>query len=300
MHISMVLFSSCAGTDSKNLISPEELENRSKRYNVTNLPNICVLTNVQVLLIAANENEYLALQSYLHPLSGSTLDKYEHYKPDAGEYAFYVIGNYGECASAIRMVHPESLSIYVLLMASECFPNLGAAFIVGTITGVSDKVNTFDVLVSTSICTYELATSHTDLDIVRKAKVNASGLFCELFNQPPKWPSVKNKLVNHLKGIKPHLHLGPILCGPVFNEKISKTLTVYPQAIGVDNDSTQLFTVPDVLSDKIMIVKSVSDRQYAEPTAALLAADCLEHYLKNPHLSQFFTACKGTATVCIL
>ena len=167
-----------------SLISLDELENRSKKYNVTNLSDINVLTNVQVLLITTSENDYLALQSYLHPLSGSTLSKYGYHKPTAGEHAFYVIGKYGECVSAIRMVHPESLNINVLSLASECFDNLGVVFIIGAITGVSDKVNILDVLISTNICTYELSTSDMYIDVVKKAKLNASGLFCELFNQP--------------------------------------------------------------------------------------------------------------------
>ena len=299
MNISMVFFlyvcTSSAGVKLNSLISLDELESRSKKYNVTNLSNINVLTNVQVLLITTSENDYLALQSYLHPLSGNTLSKYGYYKPTAGEHAFYVIGKYGECTSAIRMVHPESLNINVLSMASECFNNLGAVFIIGAITGVSDKINPLDVLISTNICTYELSTSDADIDVVKKAKLHVSGLFCELFNQPPKWPNIENKLVNDLKGIKPHLHLGSVLCGPVVNEKIGKLLMVYPQAIGVDNSCTKLFTAPGgFLSDNIMIVKCVSDKQCTEPTAALLAADCLEHYLKNPQLSQFLTPYKGT------
>ena len=281
----------CAGSDLINLISLDELENLSNKYKVTDTPDSSVLTSVQVLVITMNEHEYSAVQSYLQPLSGNSLNKYAQLK--AGGYAFYVIGKYGECNSAIRIVHTESSDITnVLTLASECFPNLSAIFIVGTITGVHGKVNTLDVLVSTNICTYEVIHG-TDIDIRKKAEVNASGLFCELFSQPPKWPTPENKLVNHLKGIKPSIHQGSILCGPDVNKRIDKLLTLYPKAIGIDND---LFTVPRIMCDHIMLIKCVmiNDEQDTHPTAALLAADCLAHYLQNPQLPQFLTTSIGS------
>ena len=64
-----------------------------------------------------------------------------------------------------------------------------------------------------------------------------------------------------------------------------------------------MFTAPHVImTNHIMSVKCVSDKQDTHPTAALLAADCLEHYLKNPQLPQFLTAYKGNyiiTTVCV-
>ena len=157
------------------------------------MPDSSTLTNVQILLITTNEYEYSAVRSYLQPLSGNTLSKYGQFK--AGEHAFYVVGKYGECTSAIRMVYPGSSSITnILFMASECFPNLVAIFIVGTITGVSGKVNTLDVLASTNICTYEL-THGTDMNVSKKVNINTPSLFCELFSQPPKWPKMKTDLL---------------------------------------------------------------------------------------------------------
>ena len=246
----MVLCSFCTyiynvyvGSDLSNLISLDELEYLSSKYNVTDvMVDSCMLANVQVLLITTNECEYSAIQSYLRPLSDNTLSKYGQFK--AGEHAFYVIGKYGECGSAVRMVYPGSCNITnVLLMASECFPNLGAIFIVGTVTGVSGKANVLDVLVSTDIFTYEL-THGTDVNISEKENIKASSLFNELFSQPPKWPKVENRLVNRLKGIKPRLHQGAILCGPDVNEKISELITLYPKAIGIDNDCAMMFTDP--------------------------------------------------------
>ena len=298
----MYVYIPCAGSGLSNLISLDELENLSNKYNVTDIPDSSTLTNVQVLLITTNEYEYSAVRSYLQPLSGNTLSKYGQFK--AGEHAFYVFGKYGECTSAIRMVHPENSSITsILFMASECFPNLGVIFIVGTITGVSGKVNTLDVLASTSIFTYEL-THGTDMNISKKVNINTPSLFYELFSQPPKWPKIENRLVNRLKRIKPRLHQGAILCGPDANEKISKLLTLYPKAIGIDNDCDKMFTAPHVIvtNHAVMSVKCVSDKQDTHPTAALLAADCLEHYLKNPQLPQFLTAYKGNyiiITVCM-
>ena len=293
MYVVFVCCIPCAGSVLSNLISLDELEYLSSKYNVTDMTDTRILTNVQVLLITTNKCEYSAVQSYLQPLNGNTLSKYGQFK--AGVHAFYVIGKYGECGSAVRMVYPGSCNITnILFMASECFPNLGAIFIVGTITGVSGKVNTLDIVVSTNISIYEL-THGTDVNISEKANIYAPSLFNELFCQPPKWPKVENRLINRLKGIKPRLHQGTILCGPDVNEKISELTTFYPKAIGIDNDCAKMFTDPHaIMTYHIMCVKCVSDQQDTQPTAVLLAADCLEHYLKNPQLPWFLTANEGT------
>ena len=273
-----------AGSD---LISFDKLEDLSNKYNVTEISDSCILANVQVLLITTSDYEYSAVQSYLRPLSGNTLIKYGQLKDD--KFAFYIIGQYGECTSAIRKVNPEISTIHnVSLMATECFPKLSAIFTVGTITAVGGKVATFDVIVSANICTYEVADS---TGVSKKERVNASSLFCELFSQPPKWPTIENTLVKHLKEIKPHLYQGTILCGPDVNEKT--LLTLYPNAIGIDNNCAELFTDHHIMSNHFMAVKCVSNKQDTHPTAALLVADCLEHYLKNPLLPQFLTASKG-------
>lgn len=278
------------------LISFEELENLSEKYNITDILDNCILTSVQVLLITTSKYEYSAAQSYLHPLSGNSLTKYQQFEAD--EFAFYIIGKYGECTSAIRKVNMESSTIHnVSSMAAKCFPMLRAIFAIGTISGVSDKVRPFDVLVSTNICTYEVIDGQV---INREAKVNASSLFCELFSQPPKWPKVENKFVNQLKEIRPYLHQGTILCGPDVNEKIGKLLTLHPRAIGIDNNCAKFFTECCGMVRHIMVVKCVSDKQDTHPTAALLAADCLEHYLKNPQLPRFLSF-QGIANyLCII
>lgn len=261
----------------------------NNNYNTTDVSNDFVLKDVQVLLITTDEYAHLAVQSYLHPFSGNNIGKYVQCEAD--EWAFYIIGKYGECTSAIRNVNPETSAINnVSSMASQCFPKLSAIFIVGTITGVSSKSCTFDVLVSTNVCTYKVA---NDTQISKTAIINTSSLFCELFSQPPKWPKVGNRLVDRLKIDKPHLHQGTILCGPDVNEHI-KLMALSPRAIGIDNDSAKLFTGSSIMNNKIVIVKCVSDTHNTQPTAALLAADCLEHYLMDPQLPQFLTACKGT------
>ena len=272
-----------------NLISFEELENLSVKYEVTDTTDNSILTNVQVLVITTSEYECHAVLSYLHPLSGNSLTKHVQFTADG--LAFYVIGKYGECISAVRKVNTETCTIHTIsLMATKCFPKLAAIFTIGTITGVSDKVGIFDVLVPTDICTYEVTHG---TNISKKAKVNASSLFSELFGQLPKWPRIKNKLVNRLKDIKPHLHQGTILCGPDVTKQIGELLTLYPKANGIDSSCAKLFTDPCVMANHIMTVKCVSDKQDTQPTAALLAADCLEHYLKCPQLPQFLTVCKG-------
>ena len=268
------------------LISSDELENLSNKYNVTDISDNCILTKVQVLLITTSDCEYSAVQSYLRPLSGNTLIQYVQLKDD--EFAFYVIGQYGECTSAVRKVNSEIATIHdVSLMAIECFSKLSAIFNVGTINGVGGKVTTFDVIVSESICTYKIADGTS---IRKKERMTVSSLFCELFSQRPKWPKVDNRLVNHLKLIKPHLCQGTILCGPDVNER--NLLTLYPSAIGIDNNCAELFTDHRVMSNHFMAVKCVSSKQDTHPTAALLAADCLEHYLNNPQLPQFLTVSK--------
>ena len=275
------------GSDLDSSISFDKLENLSSKYGITDISDSHILTEVQVLLVTTSECEYSAIQSYLHPISGNSLIKYPQHK-DA-EFAFYIIGKYGECTSAVRKVNTEISTLHdVALMATECFPKLSAIFTVGTITGVGNRTVTFDVIVSTNICTYEVA---DDTSISKKARVSASSLFCELFSQPPKWPMVENKLVSYLKGIKPHLYQGTILFGPDVNEE--ELLTLYPNAFGIDNNCAKLFTDCRIMSNHFMAVKCVSNKQDTCSTAALLAADCLEHYLKNPQLPQFLTISKG-------
>lgn len=283
-----------ADSDLNYLISIDELESLSNKYNITDISDSSILTKVQVLLITTSECEYPAVQSYLHPISGCNLFKHTQHKGD--EFAFYIIGKYGECTSAIRKVNPEISTLHdVALMAIKCFPKLSAIFTVGTITGVGNRVVTYDVIVSTNICTYKVA---DDMSISKKERVNSSSLFCELCSQPPKWPMVENRLVNRVKKTKPHLYQGTILCGPDANEE--KLLTLYPNAIGIDNNCAELFTDCHIMSNHFMSVKCVSNEQGTHSTAALLAADCLEHYLNNPQLPQFLTVSRGTYVIVII
>ena len=284
-----------AGSDLNRLISSDELEKLLNKYDITSISDSCILTNVQVLLITTSDYEYSAVQSYLRPLSGNTLTKYVQRKDD--KFAFYIIGQYGECISAIRKMNPEVSTIHdVLLMAIECFSKLCSIFTVGTITGVGGKVDTFDVIASANICTYKVTDG---TGISKKERVNVSSFFCEFFSQRPKWPTIENRLVNHLKLIKPHLCQGTILCGPDVNER--NLLTLYPNAIGIDNNCAELFTDHCIMSYHFMAVKCVSSEQDTHPTAALLAADCLEHYLNNPQLPQFLTVSKGMyCYLCVL
>lgn len=105
------------------------------------------LQSVVVLLVTANTIETSAIHDLLNPLDGH--EYIYRFSKDVGETkAYYYIGKYGDCPTAIRKVNGSAME--VSKMANECFPNLNVIISIDTAACKNNevKINIHDFLVS--------------------------------------------------------------------------------------------------------------------------------------------------------
>ena len=264
-----------------------------------------VLKNVTVLLVVVNKKEILATRCYLKPLDGHTRVYQYSQSVDHGnrtEYAIYQIGKYGACPAAIRTIPRFSKKngggSIVPMMAYNCFPNLGAIIGVGVACGVERKVQMCDVLVSQEIINYDKVKSEKGAG----AEISASAYLSELFQQAVKWPdiTIKNRLKEN--GMeRPMIVPGKILSGPYLIDENKKELIekFSSEVIGIEMEGAYLFAAIQDTNAHTIIVKAVCDfgdgsvQEKFHPTAALLAADCVNKILDNPGLPELLDQKKG-------
>ena len=260
--------------------------------------------STQILLVTANTHEYNAVLSLLEPVKSSLLLKYKHCYNigPLRKTATYIFGRFGAFNVAVhRMVSQGPAAAQdVITVAASCFGhNLNAIIAVGVACGVENKNDYLDVLVSEKITFYQYARIGTDKDKVvitnrDIANLPTSSFFLDIFNQPPQWPANdKGETVAKLTK-KPVLRLGTILSGNklVDNQQFKNELleNFAPGAIGIEMEGAGLFHNYNDHNYEILVVKGVcdfgdgkKDKRY-QPTAALLAAECLRHYLSDDHL----------------
>ena len=266
-----------------------------------------VLKSVTVLLIVVNKKEILATRYYLKPLDGHAhVYQYSQCVKHANrtEYAVYQIGKYGACPTAIRTIpcfsRKNGGGSIVPMMAYSCFPNLGAIIGVGVACGIERKVQMCDVLVSQNIINYDEVKSEKGAG----AEISASGFLNELFQQAVRWPdiTIKNRLKEN--GMeRPTIVPGKILSGPYLiddaknkRELIEKFAS---EVIGIEMEGAYLFAAVQDTNAHTIIVKAVCDfgdgsaQEKFHPTAALLAADCVNKILDNPQLPELLDQKKG-------
>ena len=292
----------------KNLVLPSELGDRAHKNGSKWISNDKKLKDsTQILLVTANKHEYNAVLSLLKPVKSSQLLKYKHCCNigPLRKTATYIFGKFGAFNVAVhRMVSQGPAEAQdVITVAAHCFGhNLNAIIAVGVACGVG-KSNYLDVLVADKISFYQRArygTGDQDELQIRNRDISnlpTSSFFLDIFNQPPQWPTnEKGETVAKLAK-KPVLRIGTILSGNklVDNQQVKEDLLkdFSPEAIGIEMEGAGLYHNYRDHNYEILVVKGVcdfgdgtKDKKY-QPTAALLAAECLQHYLSDDHLPQF-------------
>ena len=264
----------------------------------------------QILLVTANDFEQYAALSLLEPMEGSTtLLRFQHnYTGPLTKVAAYTFGRFGAFNAAVqRMTTQGPASAQdVITIAADCFGhNLNAIFSVGVACGVKEKNNMLDVLVSKTVTFYGIARHGTKKgkpEIISREIANllTSEFLLQHFNNPPEWPTINSKTAARLTK-KPKKRTGLLLSGNYLvddKEFKDELLTTFAkEAIGIEMEGAGLYHDYRSHNYEILIVKAVCDfgdgkknKDY-QPTAALLAAECLHHYLSrdiSQNLSEFY------------
>ena len=257
----------------------------------------------QILLLTANEHEYYAALAFLEPVEGDTLLRCQHqYTGSLANVATYTFGRFGACNAAVQMMtfQGPAAAQEVITMAANFFgPNLNAIFSVGVACGVEGENKFLDVLVSKLVSFYTVARHGTTDDrkhtITNRSIANlpTSKLLLQHFSNPPEWPAETSKIAKSLTKT-PKLHKGLILSGDYlvdnkdFKYELLKNFA--EEAIGIEMEGAGLYHDYRSHSYEVLIVKAVCDfgdgsknKDY-QPTAALLAVECLQHYLSREAL----------------
>ena len=293
----------------KNLIKPEELKAMVSQKFFKDITPDSVEANelrgrIQILLLTANDYEYYAALAFLKPVEGDTLFRCQHqYTGSLAKVATYTFGRFGACNAAVQMMtfQGPAAAQEVITMAANFFgPNLDAIFSVGVACGVEKKnIKFLDVLVSKSVSFYKVARHGTTDDGKLKitsrdiANLPTSNLLLQHFSNPPEWPVETSKIAKSLTET-PKLHKGLFLSGDylVDNKDFKYELlnNFAKEAIGIEMEGAGLYHDYRSHSYQILIVKAVCDfgdgkknKDY-QPTAALLAVECLHHYLSREAL----------------
>ena len=268
------------------------------RKAISDLPNEELLRAVVLLVLTVNKNEDNAVLCCLEPLTGHTdIYKYMQRVDDGAQsqHAIYLIGKYGTIPTAVRQITPGSEiggATTVQNFAFRCFKSLNAIIEVGVACGVEKRTKFFDVLVADKVNNYDQARLQEGSPLNRGLAVPTSQLLSSIFRQTIKWPDdeIKERL-DRCNVPKPEIKQGTILSGPYFidDEKATKKLiqNFAAEAIGIEMEATRLFKAATQTSIHMTIVKAVCDfgdgrkTQHFQPTAALLAANCLKKYFDS-------------------
>ena len=293
----------------KGLISQIELEDMSKKSlkgieeineNESNL----MMDNTEVLLITANENEYNAVIKFLEPRETKNNLVICDYLIPIGflrRKAHYIFGRFGMCQVAVHLLSDQgpAAAQSAIITAARCFKKLHAIFAVGVTCGVKEKTELLDVIIADKISSYtdaRLSTKDGQFEIKPRSTRNltTSTSYRSKFKMI-NWPKDDSFIMKRLSN-KPNRHFRGILSGNylIDNKNVQETLLTNfaPDAYGIEMESAGLFHEYGNHNVQIMLVKAVcdygdgsKDKDY-QPTAALLAAECVHHCLsKGKNLS---------------
>ena len=254
-----------------------------------------VLRSIVVLLVNIHGTSESVIHRYLQPLDGHT-KLYQFYQSaQQTEPVTYYIGKCGACPIAFRWLLSKSQASHdhsiVVMMADQCFPNLGAIISVGVAYGIKKKAQLCDVLVSSKILNY-------DYDITVKKylpKGEATALstpVVKLFTQRVQWPS--DEVNKHLEANRqriPNVKSGVIMSGPhvVNDPAISGLVRNFADGvIGIEMGGANVFAEKQHFTIHTIIVNAVCDFgdgksiEGNHPFAALLAANLVHTGLSHP------------------
>ena len=274
-----------------------------------------ILDEVVLLLLTVNDNEDYAALCYLEPLPGHDEIFRYYQREDAGvqtQHAIYLIGKYGACPAAIRQIKPGAEiggATTVPNLAFRCFKNLNAIIGMGVACGVEKKVKLCDVLVADKVKNYDQARLEKGGPLSRAYAIPTSDLLSSIFRQKIMWPDDEIKERLEECNVKPKIKQGIILSGPYLIDdiKIKKELiqNFASEAIGIEMEAAYLFKAAQQVPTHMTIVKAVCDfgdgkkNKDCQPTAALLAANCVKRYLdegavKMLHKGMVYCTCIRT------
>ena len=261
------------------------------------------ITKTKILFITANENEYKAVISFLKPRESKTkLLKYRHectfgFLKRTAEYTFGRFSDYGAAVHLMVKQGPAAAQS-AIITAATCFKeNLQAIFAVGVACGVDkDKIKMLDVIVAETVTFYTNARissfedGNYNIESRSPAYLDTSLQFRGYFKGLPEWPGEQSSIIKRLRN-RPQRRFGNVLSGNylIDNKKIKNFLIekFSRNAIGIEMESAGLFYENDSHHVQLMLVKAVcdfgdgsKDKKY-QPTAALLAAECVHHYLSK-------------------
>lgn len=269
------------------------------------------------MLLTANRVENDATRRYLEPLDEQgKIYEYIHRKQHGSHqdyYATFFIGKFAGCIAAVRNIRQgsavQSGAASAPMMAFDCFSNLGAIIAVGVACGVEEETNICDVIVATKVARYDQARMGVNETLNRGATLETSSFLVELFDETRDWLSddQKKRLVDAgFKGRMPKIVYGEILSGPFLIDdpevkaKVIKNFA--PEAKGIEMEAAYLAAATQRTKAHIIIVKAVCDfgdgnrNNDFQPTAAILAAQCVHSYLSRRQISEMLCA-KG---MCVL
>ena len=256
---------------------------------------ICLMTQllneIVLLVFTVNKNEANAVLCYLElPASHTNIYKYVQSVDDGpqSQHAIYLIGKHGTISTAVRQITPGSEIGEVTTapkLAFRCFKNLNA--IIGWL-GWKNMLK---------IVTYLLPIKSTARlqvggPLNRGLAVPMSQLFSSIFRQTISWPD--DEIKEHLDRCNvpvPKIKQGIILSGSylIDNAKIKKELmqNFAAEAVLIEIEAAYLFKSATNVPTHMTIVKAVCDfgdgckTKYLQPTATLLAANCLKRYFDH-------------------
>ena len=259
-----------------------------------------MLDETKVLFITANPTEHKAVIKFFKPRESTKRLLKCAYKFSIGflkRTAHYTFGKFGKYDAAVQIMGAQgpAAAQSIIITTAMCFKNLEAIFAVGVACGVECKTEMLDVIVAKKVTFYSdarLSTKDGQLKIESRSTSNldTSQQFCSKFQQMPKWPTENSSIIKRLTK-QPKKRLGNVLSGNylVDNKDIKICLleNFAPDAIGIEMESAGLFYEYGDHNVEIMLVKAVCDfgdgkkcKEY-QPTAALLAAECVHHYLSR-------------------
>ena len=306
----------------KTLYAKEDLNDLYAQQPQNDLPDEKedqVLNTVQVLLLTVNDNEFWATQSYMKPLKGEN-SIYIYYQseidPHSRSTQIYYLGLYGECIAAIAKIDPgaevRTGAASAVKLAFKCFPHLGAIIAVGVACGVEGKSKMCDVLVSEKVIGYDKARKDKDGYIPRGESTQAGDFLRQIFTQT-RWPRKSKNIESRFKQEIASLKLVPgiILSGPyLIDDKDYRDLLLKDfakEAKGVEMEGCSLFAAAKGARVETIVIKAVCDfgngekNKIYQPTAAMLAADCVMHVLDNSKVAKIISpATKPSSHHCKL
>ena len=250
-----------------------------------------MLQSVAVLLLSTHETSFI--REYLQPLDGH--ENVYRLRQQA-EIVTYHIGKYGTCIAAVRKIPPvfkeNDNPAAVVMMANQCFPNLGAVISVGVACGIKKKTQICDVLVSTKVINYNYDIT-MERYLPKGEAVTVSSSVIKLFTQPVHLPNdAVNKYLEVNNQQIPNVKTGVMLSGPYVVDgpaainKLVKNFGV--EVIGIEMDGANLFVKNQEATLNTIIVKAVCDFgdgkniEINQDTAALLAANLVYTGLSHP------------------